>query len=417
MKKLPALTVYLILSGGYSIFFTMIAMISAIYRVETAGLNPLQLVLVGTVLELSVFIFEIPTGIVADMRSRRLSVIIGYFMIGIGFMVEGTFPFFAPILLAQVIWGVGATFTSGAEDAWLADELGEENLSQVYLRGSQLAQIGTLIGIGISVLLGQIALGLPMFIGGLLIAVLSVFLWLFMPETGFTPAKPSERQRWQQIGDIFKGGMNVVKGQRLLILIMAMTFFFGLSSEGLDRLWEAHFLQNITFPTIANWNVVTWFGFINVGQLLLNLAFTEVVRRRIKTDENSTAVLFLLLMNVGFILSLVVFAFATNFPIGLLSIWGVSVFRRIGNPVFAAWVNKKLKPESRATVLSMRGQLDAIGQFIGGPFIGAVGTLFSLRVAMLGVALLVSPVLYLYRRALQVERQMVPEAVVATTTD
>jgi DHA3 family tetracycline resistance protein-like MFS transporter len=136
IKKLPALTVYLILSGGYSIFFTMMAMISAIYRVETAGLNPLQLVLVGTVLELSVFIFEIPTGIVADMRSRRLSVIIGYFMIGIGFMVEGAFPIFWVILLSQVIWGIGATFTSGAQYYCREDESCEVGRTLDKLRAS-----------------------------------------------------------------------------------------------------------------------------------------------------------------------------------------------------------------------------------------------------------------------------------------
>jgi DHA3 family tetracycline resistance protein-like MFS transporter len=415
-RKLGAYPVYLFLSGSFPLFFTMMAMISAIYRVETAGLNPLQLVLVGTVLELSVFIFEIPTGIVADMRSRRLSVIIGYFLIGLGLMVEGAFPLFGTILLAQVIWGIGATFTSGAEEAWLADELGEEGLSQVYLRGSQLAQIGTLIGIGASVALGQIALALPIFAGGFLIVLLAVFLWLFMPETNFTPAGKTERSNWQNMGATFKNGMTVVRGQRILVLILAMTFFFGLSSEGLDRLWEAHFLANITFPSLANLSVVTWFGIINVVGLLLNLGLTEVVRRRIDTDNNSTAVLYLLLMNVGYILSLVVFALAVSFPVGLISIWSVGVFRRIGGPVFAAWTNKKLQPGSRATVLSMRGQLDAIGQFIGGPIVGALGTIFSLRVSLLGVALFVSPVLWLYRRALKLERESEVEALVSVST-
>jgi DHA3 family tetracycline resistance protein-like MFS transporter len=65
----------------------------------------------------------------------------------------------------------------------------------------------------------------------------------------------------------------------------------------------------------------------------------------------------------------------------------------------------------------MRGQLDAIGQFIGGPLIGAIGTALSLRAAMLGVALFVSPVLILYRLALKAERQSVEEAVVVTTAD
>jgi DHA3 family tetracycline resistance protein-like MFS transporter len=57
----------------------------------------------------------------------------------------------------------------------------------------------------------------------------------------------------------------------------------------------------------------------------------------------------------------------------------------------------------------MRGQLDALGQFVGGPIIGAVGTLFSLRAAMLGVALFVSPVILLYHRALKLEREALPE--------
>jgi DHA3 family tetracycline resistance protein-like MFS transporter len=405
-RKLNAYTIYLIMSGSFSIFFTMMGMISAIYRVQTAGLNPLQLVLVGTVLELTVFIFEIPTGIVADLKSRRLSVIIGYFLIGVGFMVEGAFPFFATILLAQVIWGIGATFTSGAEEAWLADELGEDGLTQVYLRGSQLAQIGTLIGIGLSVLIGQVAFGLPMFIGGLMTVLMAGFLVLFMPETGFKPAESTaEQENWKKMGDTFKQGLALVRGQRVLMLIMATTFFFGLSSEGLDRLWEAHFLENITFPALASVSIVTWFGIINVGQLLLNLGLTEVVRRRVKTDNDSTAVLFLLIVSVVNVLSLVVFALAANFPIGLVAIWSVTVTRRISGPIRAAWMNKKLKSGTRATVISMSGQLDAIGQFVGGPIIGAVGTAFLLRWAMLGVALFVSPVILIYRKILNLERQ------------
>ncbi len=44
--KLPAYTIYLVTQGSFWLFFTMMATISAIYRVQSAGLNPLQLVLV-----------------------------------------------------------------------------------------------------------------------------------------------------------------------------------------------------------------------------------------------------------------------------------------------------------------------------------------------------------------------------------
>ncbi|WP_352419256.1 hypothetical protein [Proteiniborus sp.] len=32
--------------------------------------------------------------------------------------------------LLQVLWGLGVTFTSGADEAWIADELDGKNLEQ-----------------------------------------------------------------------------------------------------------------------------------------------------------------------------------------------------------------------------------------------------------------------------------------------
>lgn len=66
-------------------------------------LDPLQMVLVGTALESSIFLFEIPTGVVADTISRRTSIIIGVFLIGSGFVVQASFQSFVFILIAQVI--------------------------------------------------------------------------------------------------------------------------------------------------------------------------------------------------------------------------------------------------------------------------------------------------------------------------
>ena len=82
MKKLDAYLVYLSMEGGMSFFLSGIFAANLIYQVTTVGLNPLQLVLVGTVLEATAFLCEVPTGVVADVYSRRLSIIIGYLMIG-----------------------------------------------------------------------------------------------------------------------------------------------------------------------------------------------------------------------------------------------------------------------------------------------------------------------------------------------
>jgi len=88
--------------------------VNLLYLATVVGLSPLQLVLVGTVLEATCFLFEVPTGIVADLYSRRLSIIIGFLLIGAGFILEGSVPTFAAVLATQVLWGIGYTFTSGA---------------------------------------------------------------------------------------------------------------------------------------------------------------------------------------------------------------------------------------------------------------------------------------------------------------
>ncbi len=72
----------------------------SLYEATLAGLAAFQLVLVGTTLGISAFVFEIPTGIVADVYSRCTSIIIGYLLMGVGFLVEGLFPMFLPIPLA-----------------------------------------------------------------------------------------------------------------------------------------------------------------------------------------------------------------------------------------------------------------------------------------------------------------------------
>ncbi|MFW6096473.1 MAG: MFS transporter [Chloroflexota bacterium] len=405
-RKLSANTIYMTIRGGMAVLFTMMGFISAIYRVQTAGLDPLQLVLVGTALELSVFVFEIPTGVVADVISRRLSVIIGYAFIGLGFIVEGLFPIFGAILLAQVIWGMGYTFTSGAEDAWLADEIGEERLTQTYLRASQMGRVGSLAGILISVGLGSVQLALPMLMSGIGIVALALFLALFMPETGFSPTPREERTRWQNMTDTFRDGARLVRGRRMLLLILGVSLFFGLSSEPLDRLWEAHLLENFAFP---QWDglqqPVHWFGLMSVTTLLVGIGVTEVIRRRVPAERLDVTIAAQLVVNALVATAVVVFALSNRFGVAAVAIMGAQVFRGASHPLYMAWVNRQIETRVRATVLSMEGQLNAIGQVAGGPILGALATAISIPAAMLGVSILMLPALALYGVAWRWTRQ------------
>ena len=160
------------MSGVESFALTLAFTINLVYQVQQVGLNPLQLVLIGTCLELTAFLFEIPTGIVADVYSRRLSVIIGFLLLGIGFIVEGSFPLFEALLVAQVIMGIGYTFLSGAKPAWIVDEIGQERAASAFLRASQVSQVCGFVAIFASVAVASVSLQLAIVVAGLILLAL-----------------------------------------------------------------------------------------------------------------------------------------------------------------------------------------------------------------------------------------------------
>ncbi|MCB9450504.1 MAG: MFS transporter [Anaerolineaceae bacterium] len=410
LQKLDAFLVYLVQGGAGAVFFTMIFTVHMIYQVEKVGLNPLQLVLLGTTLEVSVLLFEIPTGVVADVYSRRLSVIIGFFIMGAGFVIEGVFPVFSIIVVSQILWGLGYTFTSGATSAWIADELGAENLTRVYLRNTQISHAGDLLGILGGVLLGSLAINLPIIVGGLGIMGVGVFLLLWMPENGFHPVPPEDRGSWGQLFNTFRAGLRLVRGRRALLAIMGIGLFFGLYSEGYDRLWTAHLLQNFTFPTLGGWQPVVWFGLMNAGRAILSITLSELLVRRVSSGRAQLLVRVTLVLSGLLVLALFGFAFSMSFVAAAALVLVIGVLRSTIAPLYEAWVNQHVESSVRATVLSMTGQVDAVGQIAGGPVVGWIGNTISIRAALATSALLLSPVLLLLGRLLR-RREAVPAPV------
>lgn len=400
-RALAAELVYLVIAGGGGLFFTVAFTLSAIYRVREAGLSPFQLVLLGTALEGAVLLCEVPTGVVADLYSRRLSVVIGYALIGVGITLEGAIPRFEAILLAQILWGVGFTFTSGAETAWLADEVGEERAGRLYLRASQLGQIGAVVGILGSVALASVRLNLPLLVGGLLFVVLAIFLVLAMPEHGFTPAPRAERTTWQTGLRTAAAGVRAVRIHPVLGTIFVIIAISGAASEAFDRLWEVHFLEHFAFPGVGDLSDLVWFGIIDGGSLLIGIGAAEVVRRRLDTRDVRAVARLLLLFNAGLVGAVLLFGLAWGFASAVGAYWAVLLFRRLNEPLQAAWINRGLDPGSRATVLSLGSQSDAMGQVAGGPVLGAMASGVSIRAALVTAGVILSPVMLLYARTLR----------------
>jgi MFS transporter, DHA3 family, tetracycline resistance protein len=172
--------VWYLRTAGSALGDTLVWTLAPVYFVTTVGMSPLQLVLVGTFMELTIFICEVPTGIVADVVSRKLSIVIGYLVMGAAIVFCGAVAQPWAVMVAWAVWGFGYTFTSGATDAWLADEIGVDNVRPVYLRSAQIGRVVALVAIGGSVALALISLRLPVIVGGVVIAATGVVLAFVM---------------------------------------------------------------------------------------------------------------------------------------------------------------------------------------------------------------------------------------------
>jgi len=400
LKKPDPYPVYLFLSFASALLFSMAFTVGSLYEVTIAALTPLQLVLVGTTLEASAFIFEIPTGIVADVYSRRLSVIIGHALIGLGFLVWGMFPAFLPILLAQVVWGLGYTFTSGATQAWITDEIGEQRANKAFLAGNRVGLIGALAGMLLAILIGSFtSAALPILVSGGGRILLAIVLVMIMVEKGFKPVDVEERNTWQQMGDTFRKGLRTVRTRPALLAVLGVGLFYGLYSEGFDRLWVKHLLDAFELPIIFGNNQVAFFGLLDAASILLSIAATRLAEKRIDTSQPRIIGRAMLGITAGIAISIVAFALAPFLGLAVGFYVLISALRDVRSPLTDAWVNQRLDSDVRATILSMSSQVDAVGQIAGGPAIGFVANAVSVPLAMTISGTLLTPALPLVARA------------------
>jgi len=397
--RISAAAVYLFVEFSASALFSMMFVVMSLYEATVAGLTPLQLVLVGTTVELSVFLFEVPTGVVADVYSRRLSIIIGYLLMGLGFLVEGFFPAFLPILLAQVLWGLGYTFTSGATEAWISDEIGEAAANKLFLRATQVGLFGALTGMGLAILIGAQNAAIPIRTGALGVVLIGLVLIFIMRETGFHPTPRENRNTWEHMWHTFRQGLGVVRARPHLLTILGVGLFYGLYSEGFDRLWVKHLLDTFEVPILFGQNEVAFFGLLRAGAMVASMAATRFVEKRL--DTSSPLAIGRAVLGITAVLSAAIIGFALSpvFGVTIVIYWIISLLRNVSNPLYTAWVNQRLDPSVRATVLSMTGQVDALGQIAGGPAVGLIARSGSVIAAITTSGLLLTPALWLAARA------------------
>jgi len=177
--------------------------------------------------------------------------------------------------------------------------------------------------------------------------------------------------------------------------------FYGMAGQGVERLWVAHFYENQTFPTLGDLQPVVWFGAIRMVAAVASILAVEVLRRwRTDSMTNHAAVTrSLFWINSLQMLSILGFAVAGEFFVAAAFFCAAVALSTVYDPLYLAWINQNVESSVRATVISMSSQVEAFGKTAGGPVIGVVASVLTLRSALAVAGVAILPALLFYFRA------------------
>ena len=351
--------------------------------VVDVGLNPLQLLLLGTAKEVTILLVEIPTGIVADIRSRRLSVILAYLICGSAVIGAALAPGFGLLVVTQVLWAFGTTFRSGAEAAWFTDEVGSiEVVDEVLPRRGRLEAAGSIVGlVGTAILAAATGLSVALVCVGALLLAWGLVLIRRMPETGFQRHETSARSRFRELlGEGFRASRR--PGLRILLVVTVMA---GFASEAVDRLAVARLDQIGLQDTSVDPALLI--GAAAVIQSIGAIAILYVFGRRLAGPRLVPA---MTALHLATAIGVAVLAQVDLLTLALAGFIGQGMVRSVATTVTIAWTNHFTDRSNRATVHSFTGQAQSLGEISGGITLGVLA-----QQSGIGTAIAASALIYL----------------------
>ncbi len=185
-------------------------------------------------------------------------------------------------------------------------------------------------------------------------------------------------------------------------MIIGIAVFDGASSEAFDRLKEAHLIRDVGFPSIGHFDQVVWLGALSAVAMLFGFFVVGALQKGFEHAGTRRLARLLFAFTALLAGSQLLFALTGSPALAIGAVLGVLIARQVMWPLWMTWVNQQVTDSSvRATVLSMTGQGDAIGQAAVGPVLGVIASAYGISSGLAVGALLLLPALGLYARALR----------------
>jgi len=336
-----------------------------------------QIMLLQSVFAISIVIFEVPTGAIADRFGRKASIFLGAIFNILAMLLYSMYPDFLLFAIAEMLWAFGGALISGANEAIVYDSLKASGKAHMSKRILGRFNAFHLTGIMIA---GPIGSTIAFFLGTRYTMLFSVFPFIAAAVLALSINEP-------YVFDVPKRKYTklVVEGFRYLkqhkIIRMLAFDAIAIQTASFMIIW-------LYQPLLGNLGVsIAFFGVVHAAiagmeSIIMN-RYTEL--ENLSGSKKSYLLLSALITGVSFI----ALGFSSIMQLSVILIVVAAGLGLTRYALISNYMNKYIGSESRATVLSTVSMLTRLAQAAAYPLVGILVS-FSLSAAfvVLGIVMI-----------------------------
>ncbi len=354
---------YYVVWSSYNFSWSFLAPVYPLYLLSR-GLDLFEINCVLAVYLITSFVFEVPTGALADLAGRKtsflLSCVIRMGAFALYFFAHG----FVDCVIAEGIDAVGTTLASGALDAWAVDSIRAEGGGQAtdrFFTRAQMIARSVMIFSGLAGgYIAQRNIAMPWLVAAAGFAVTGVVAAIFMREYPVLAAPGARRER--SLLRTVREGLATVRRTPVLLLLCVLTLAVAFGTMPVNMTWQPR-MQALTGE--GTWLMGWIWALVNVA----TIAGGALIPRLLGQYRREHVLMVVTVLRGGM---LAVAGLVTTFVPALMGILMMEIGFGLSEPVLQAWMNEHIEPEQRATVLSVRAMCFTLGGGTGLVCIGLV---------------------------------------------
>lgn len=367
-------------------------------------INLFQIGILIAIQETFTFIFEVPSGMIADTRGKRTELLICFIFYILSFLFYFSGPNYIILVFGALFFGLGEAFRSGTHKAMELQWMEKNGILQYksYVYGTTRSY--SLIGSAVSSVFAIIfILNIPanrwIFILTIIPYIIDFILISTYPNY-MNEHSPKKESYWKDFIGAFNGLKIVFTDRKLRKGLMSNSTYDGIFKSLKDyiqpimKLFIVVLLIDLgisTSPQEEEYYLTLILGLIYASFYLLSSVASKnayFVLKKVKSSKHVMDALF-------FIFALLIFGQALfiwfQMPLLIIIIYLIIyMMYNLRRPIGVDYLGDVMKKDQRATILSVEALLRSLLIIILAPLFGYIAEVFSIEVLFFWIALIMS---------------------------